>query len=403
MGEGLAALSPDTVLVRAPEIELRLSDDEVLRVETADDVIELPAVALSLLVTFERPMTVAAALDSFAALGPEQFVDLSEAVVLLHRAGVLHVPGDRPAVRARGFVSPDIHIAMLRDRNRTNAYCAALRATVTPNDVVLDIGTGTGILATRAARDGARRVFAIESSGIADVAQRVFEANDVTDRVSLLRGRSTHLSVPERANVLVTEIIGNEPLHEDILEVVLDARQRLLTPDARIIPRHLQIIAIPVALSEERYAEHVFTASAVEASRQSYGVDLSALAAVRRPTTDPVVLLASDFATLRRVGPPVELAEVDLATYSEPRVSGSATFSFDSEVRRLGVAISFRARLAPGVEIAPYAPDVDPETSWSIPVWIAEEGLPVDAGSVVRIDYEYARKRTDVRLASVPR
>lgn len=403
MAEGLAALSPDTVLVRAPELKLRLSDDEVLRVETEGGQVALPSVALSLLAMFERPMAVGQALGSVAALGPEHFVELSEAIILLHRAGVLHVPGERPAVRARGFVSPDIHIAMLRDRNRTATYCAALAATVTPDDVVVDIGTGTGILATRAALDGAKRVFAIESSGIAEIAERVFAANAVADRVTLLRGRSTHLSLPERATVLVTEIIGNEPFHEDILEVVLDARERLLTPDARIIPGHLEIFAVPVSLPEERYAELVFTESAVESSRKSYGVDLSALATVRRPATDPVVFAATDFAKFGRVGPAIKLAEVDLATFSEPRISGAATFSFDADVRHLGVAISFRARLAGGGEIAPYVGEVDRETSWSVPVWIAPDTLPTAAGCAVRLDYEYGRKRSELRLASQPR
>ena len=67
MAEGLAALSPDTVLVRAPELKLRLSDDEVLRVETDGGQVALPSVALSLLAMFERPMAVGEALGSVAA------------------------------------------------------------------------------------------------------------------------------------------------------------------------------------------------------------------------------------------------------------------------------------------------------------------------------------------------
>ncbi len=41
----------------------------------------------------------------------------------------------------------------------------------------LDIGTGSGVLAIAATRAGARRVYAVEASDIAEVAERVFAAN----------------------------------------------------------------------------------------------------------------------------------------------------------------------------------------------------------------------------------
>ncbi len=71
---------------------------------------------------------------------------------------------------------------MLHDERRTGDYLRALAAAVRPDDVVLDIGTGSGVLAVAAARAGARRVYAVEASDIAEVAARVFEVNGVQDR-----------------------------------------------------------------------------------------------------------------------------------------------------------------------------------------------------------------------------
>ena len=88
---------------------------------------------------------------------------------------------------------------MLDDDRRTEAYLAALTKAVRPEDVVLDIGTGTGVLAVAAARAGARHVYAVEATDIADVAERVFTANGVGDRVTLIRGgrpRSSCRSAP---------------------------------------------------------------------------------------------------------------------------------------------------------------------------------------------------------------
>ena len=71
---------------------------------------------------------------------------------------------------ASGWADPVEHARMLHDDRRTGDYLAALAAAVRPGDVVLDIGTGSGVLAVAAARAGARRVYAVEASDIAEVA-----------------------------------------------------------------------------------------------------------------------------------------------------------------------------------------------------------------------------------------
>ena len=55
---------------------------------------------------------------------------------------------------------------------------------------MLDIGTGSGVLAIAAARAGARHVYAVEASDIAEVAERVFALNGMKDRITLVTGWS---------------------------------------------------------------------------------------------------------------------------------------------------------------------------------------------------------------------
>ena len=62
-----------------------------------------------------------------------------------------------------------------------------------------------------AARAGARRVYAVEASDIAEVAERVFAANGVQDQITLIRGWSRQIELPKQANLLVSEIIGTRP------------------------------------------------------------------------------------------------------------------------------------------------------------------------------------------------
>jgi precorrin-6B methylase 2 len=169
---------------------------------------------------------------------------------------------------------------MLHDDRRTGDYLAAVAQAVRPGDVVVDIGTGSGVMAIAAARAGARHVYAIEASDIAGVAERVFVANGVEDRVTLIPGWSRQVQLPEPADVLVSEVIGNEPLEEEILETTLDARRRLLKPDGRLVPNALTLFARPLLLPEIEARQRALGRSRAV---PSYGIDFGHLLMQRQP------------------------------------------------------------------------------------------------------------------------
>ena len=75
------------------------------------------------------------------------------------------------------FASPILQESLLLDKARCDAYREAIHRTVKPGDVVVDLGAGTGLLSFFALQAGARHVYAIEMSRIADVAAELIEAN----------------------------------------------------------------------------------------------------------------------------------------------------------------------------------------------------------------------------------
>lgn len=133
------------------------------------------------------------------------------------------------------------HFNMLHDRDRDAVYDAAIRRVVRPGDHVLDIGSGSGLLAMMAARAGAARVISCESNpAIADIARDIVAQNGYADRVTILSKSSTEIDVEEdlgrHVDVIVSEIIADNLLSEDVLGTLDDARRRLLAPGGRMIP-----------------------------------------------------------------------------------------------------------------------------------------------------------------------
>jgi protein arginine N-methyltransferase 1 len=136
--------------------------------------------------------------------------------------------------------------AMIADRARIEAYRQALRRTITPDSIVIDLGAGTGILSLLSCQLGARHVYAIESSNAIELARDVAGENGFQDRITFIRGDSTKASVPERADVVVSDMRGVLPLFERHLPSIVDARIQLLAPGGHLIPRSDEIWVAPV-------------------------------------------------------------------------------------------------------------------------------------------------------------
>jgi ribosomal protein L11 methyltransferase len=91
----------------------------------------------------------------------------------------------------------------------TQLCLRALERAVAPNDRVLDVGTGSGILAVAAARLGASSVFAVDLDGIAiEAAWANVDANGLRDRVHVRHGDAADLPEAGTFDVVVANIIA---------------------------------------------------------------------------------------------------------------------------------------------------------------------------------------------------
>ena len=135
-------------------------------------------------------------------------------------------------------------VMMLQDTARMDAYATALgkgRGHV-DGKVVLDVGTGTGVLAIFAARGGARRVYAIEASAhAASIARALVAAANLSDTITIMHGVAEDMVLPEAIDVIVSEWMGYLLFEEGMVHTVLRMRDRWLKPNGVMIPGTAQL------------------------------------------------------------------------------------------------------------------------------------------------------------------
>ena len=184
------------------------------------------------------------------------------------------------------------HLSMLSDHERMRSYHDAIHLNAESQfkgKVVLDVGTGTGVLAIWAAQAGARRVFAVEGTSVANHAETMAKAHGFDGVIEVLRGRMEDVQLPEPVDVIISEWMGYFLLRESMIQSVIYARDRWLKPDGVMYPSSARLLLS--TLQDKRFinereldsaeALQTWDASAQE-MQSAYGLDFTALSKAYR-------------------------------------------------------------------------------------------------------------------------
>ncbi|CRH03892.1 protein arginine N-methyltransferase 1, putative [Plasmodium relictum] len=132
-----------------------------------------------------------------------------------------------------------IHEDMIKDEVRTRTYYDAMRKNehLIKDKIVLDVGSGTGILSFFAAKCGAKHVYSIEKSDIVYTALKIRDENNLTDKITFIKGLAEQIELPvNKVDIIISEWMGYCLLYENMLDTVLYCRDKWLKKGGLIFP-----------------------------------------------------------------------------------------------------------------------------------------------------------------------
>jgi type I protein arginine methyltransferase len=235
---------------------------------------------------------------------------------------------------------------MITDRYRLDPYVRALKSAIKPGAVVLDIGTGTGFFAVLACQFGAKKVYAIEPDDAISVARQVAIDNHCADKIEFIQALSTQIDLPEKVDVIISDLRGVIPLYQHHIAAIADARARFLAPGGVQIPQQDTIWA--TLISDPDYYQSKYLSPWEDAP---YGCILTANRQFITNTWEKHRLKPAQFLVEPQVW-----KTLDYTSENQPNVKATLTWNITQSGTIHGIGGWFDTILAEGIGFS-NAPD----------------------------------------------
>ena len=265
--------------------------------------------------------------------------------------------------------------SMIADRVRAEAYAEALRKTVRNGSVVVEIGTGPGVFAVLACQLGSSRVFAIEPAEIIQVAREVAAANGCSGKIEFFEELSNRVTLPVRADIILSDLRGVLPFFQRHLPAMVDARRRFLAPGGTMIPRKDTVWAAVVE-APKPYGEIVNPWD-----KNILSQDLAAARSLAVNDGQKVRVSPEQLLTERKLWTTLEYATVE-----SPDVRGNLKWTAERAGIGHGIVMWFDTELAEGAGFS-NAPGT-PETVYGSYFFPWTQPVPLKQGQSVCVSLE---------------
>jgi protein arginine N-methyltransferase 1 len=173
----------------------------------------------------------------------------------------------------------------------------------------------------------------VEPADIITVAEENARANGVAERVRFLQGRGTEIELPEKVDVIVSDLGGALPLFEEHIPSLISVRDRFLASDGVLIPRRDRLLCAPISGGE-------LFARIVEPWRSVPGIDLRVAERMAMNATHAMRVEPSHL-----VAEPRCWAELDYTTIRSPHLHATIEWPTVSGTPIHGIALWFESVL----------------------------------------------------------
>ncbi|CAM9701920.1 unnamed protein product [Pylaiella littoralis] len=323
---------------------------------------------------------------------------------------------------------------MLEDDRRMEAYRSSMlqNKAAFEGKTVLDVGSGSGVLAIFAAQAGAKKaspnninmtrscpmlpktlVYAVEYTDMAKHARTVVEKNGFKDVIEVIQGSAESITLPEKVDVIVSEWMGYFLLRESMLDSVVVARDKWLKDTGLMFPSHASMVWAPVDDRDEKlrrdkdYDDALSSWSQFsELAMKKYGVDMSGLDEAYDEECAGFFSLSSLWRELsgrQVVSEPVTVKELDLHTCSLDDTKGLERTAFSFPLRRAGMESppwSGRWSCRPPLPRATRTGDSRIQRSKERSPWYGKLAIPGSTMSRLNIDYLRSAKMVTMMITN---
>lgn len=273
------------------------------------------------------------------------------------------------------------HLIMLSDDIRCESYKSAIKEVVKPGDTVLDLGTGLGIMAFFAVQARAKKVYAIDSSKIINVAKEVVKKNNFKNIIFIRSDIRDLDNIIPKVDCIISENIGIAVINEGLIWKLKIAKEKFLKEKGRMIPKKIDILLIPVESSQIGQGFW---------NRKLYGIDFSAV----KENSNEVKYFFGNFKedkTIKLADEKV-MCSLDLMNLPKGQIKCEQEFEVKREGNFHGFLGYFKAFLSDNIILStsPY----DKPTHWNQFFLPAERVEKVKKGDLIKIKLWAIEKNT---------
>ena len=307
------------------------------------------------------------------ASSPDDTAKTLVAYVVPDRSNQIELWPSSPSAGGEQFFDEAHYRTMTNDRLRNERFSDAFERTVR-GKVVIDIGCGKDAILSRLCVDaGARKVYAIELlESAATQARELVEKMRLSDRVIVIHGDVRSITLPELADVCVSENIGHIGGAEG-WDLILAKAAHLLKPGAPMIPGRCETLAAAVCLPDSFMRDPKFSELAAY-----YAENLFAQAGYQFDLR--LSITGTDRSNLRST-----IGVFEDIDFQAPRQWYSSTLRLTIEKSSVihGLLLWVRIQMAPGIVLD----TIDNQASW-LPVFLPvfPAGLNVREGDIIEAE-----------------